>query len=138
MKSVPIAPTVETRGMIYFARMLDKIRKKAAGELREDFLTRMGEGFDNLCCCFLHVKYPEVVERTHQGGSDEVILQWCQERGRELNATDIMVWNGFLSKVGWRDFATDRLEQFKKEGGFADRDDIDTIFAFMDADEGRA
>ena len=137
MKSVPIAPTVETCGMIYFARMLDKIRKKAAGELREDFLARLGEGFDKLCCAFLRVQYPAVVERTLQGGTDEETLQWCFEQGRDLNETDITVWNGFLSRVGWRDYATERLEQFKREGGFADRDDIDTIFAFMDADEGR-
>ncbi len=138
MKSVPIAPTVETRGMVYFARMLDKIRKYANGELREDFQHRLGEGFDGLCCDFLRVAYPDVRERTLAGGTDEEILQWCFENGRELNENDFLIWNNFLQKVGWRDFASERLEGFKKEAGLADRDDIDTIFAFMDADEGRA
>ncbi|QYY34752.1 DUF5069 domain-containing protein [Ruficoccus sp. ZRK36] len=135
MKSVPIAPSLQTSGMVYFPRMLDKIRKFAADELREDFCDRLGEGFDGFCCNFLRVKYSDLRERTLQGGSDEEILRWCFQNGRELNAGDLMIWNGFLSKVGWRDFATGRLEEFKKSSGLTDRDDIETIFEFMVADE---
>ncbi|MBC2593678.1 DUF5069 domain-containing protein [Ruficoccus amylovorans] len=138
MKSVPLAPNLETEGMMYFARMLDKIRKKASGELREDFVPRMGEGFDALCCGFLRVDYPTLTERVLAGGTDEEILQWCFDEGRKLDTSDLMIWNNYLQKVGWRDFASERLKEFKEEGGFADRDDIDTIFAFMDADEGRS
>ena len=46
MKSVPISAYQETLGMTYFARMLDKIRKHDAGELREDFCDNLGTGFD--------------------------------------------------------------------------------------------
>ncbi len=44
--------------MIYFARMLDKIRLNAAGNLREDFCGNLGSGFDARCVNFLRVNYP--------------------------------------------------------------------------------
>ena len=138
MSQVPIPPTVETKGIVYFARMLDKIRKHARGELREDFHERLGEGFDGYCTQYMRIAYPALVERTLAGGTDEEILAWCFENGRELNETNILIWNNFLAKVGLRDYASERLAMFKREAGLADRDDIDTIFAFMDADEGRA
>jgi len=45
------------------------------------------------------------------------------------------VWNGFMSKRGWRDESNDGLEKMKREGGFAHRTDIQTFFDFHEADE---
>ena len=75
--------------------------------------------------------------RVKQGGTDEEILEWCFEKGRRLNDGDLFVWNGFASKLGWRDSVTPRLEQRKREHGIADRDDICTIPDLIDFDEGR-
>jgi hypothetical protein len=58
-------------------------------------------------------------------------------KGRRLNDGDLFVWNGFASKLGWRDSVTPRLEQRKREAGILDRDDIVTIPDFIDFDEGR-
>ena len=66
-----------TRGLVYFARMLDKIRLYAAGRLRADFHANLGQGFDARCCCFLGVDYSVLRARVLAGGSDEEILQWC-------------------------------------------------------------
>ena len=41
-----------------------------------------------------------------QGGTNEEILEWCFEKGRRLNQGDLVVWDAFASKLGWRDFAT--------------------------------
>jgi hypothetical protein len=71
------------------------------------------------------------------GGTDEEILEWSFEKGRRLNEGDLIVWNGFLSKFGWRDFATPTLERIKKRGGIEDRIDIVTIPDLIDFDEGR-
>jgi len=90
-----------------------------------------------VCCNFLRVHYRDLVERVKQGGTDEEILEWCFEKGRRLNEGDLFVWNGFASKLGWRDSVTPRLEQRKREHGIADRDDIATIPDFIDFDEGR-
>ena len=49
----------------------------------------------------------------------------------------IMVWNSFIIKRGWRDSGAPGLVVEKKLSGFADRDDIQTYVDLHDADEGR-
>ena len=122
-------------GIVFFGRMLDKIRLHAQGKLPEDY--NRGTGMDGRCVRFLRVEYPRLVERTLQGGTDEEILEWCFEKGRRLNDGDLFVWNGFASKLGWRDSVTPRLEERKKQMGIADRNDIQCIPDLIDFDEGR-
>jgi hypothetical protein len=59
------------------------------------------------------------------------------KKGRRPNQGDLFIWNGFASKLGWRDSVTPRLEARKKEFGIPDRDDILTIPDLIDFDEGR-
>jgi gluconokinase len=86
---------------------------------------------------FPRVNYADLRERVLQGGTDEELLEWCFEKGRRLNEGDLIVWNGFASKLGWRDFATPMLERVKKKHGIFDHDDIVTIPDLIDFDEGR-
>lgn len=123
--------------MIYFARMLDKIRLHAAGKLREDFCDNLGSGFDSRCVNFLRVDYQALVARVLQGGSDEEILNWCFENGRELSEGDIFIWNQYLSKVGWNDSLSETLLRRKKESGLEGRGEIQTMLEYFDYDEGR-
>jgi Domain of unknown function (DUF5069) len=51
--------------------------------------------------------------------------------------SEIMVWNSFMAKRGWRDQATASLNRWKAELGFRDRNDIQTFFDLYDADEER-
>lgn len=90
-----------------------------------------------MCLSFLRVNYSELRDRVLEGGSDEEILEWCYEKGRRLNEGDLRVWNGFISKLGWNDFATPILEEQKQRDGIADRTDIVTIPDLIDLDEGR-
>src|SRR6266478_2703958 len=74
----PCSDHIETKGLIYFARMLDKIRLKARGELPPDYFVGVADDptmFDARCTRFLGVDYHELVERTLKGGSDEKILE---------------------------------------------------------------
>lgn len=137
MKSVPLSAYQETLGMIYFARMLDKIRLKAAGKLREDFCDNLGSGFDGRCVNFLRVEYGDLASRVLLGGGDEEILRWCYEAGRPLNEGDIFIWNEFLRKVGWHDGVTDTLARRKKESSLESRDEIETMVEYFEYDEGR-
>jgi Domain of unknown function (DUF5069) len=139
MPTYPKGPKEMTKGMMYFPRMLDKIRLHGCGELHEDYHKNLGavKAVDGVCCNFLRVHYRDLRERVLQGGTDEEILEWCFENGRHLNQGDLVVWNGFASKLGWRDFATPMLEQAKKNAGISDRDDIATISDSIDFDEGR-
>lgn len=139
MTTYPKSPKEQTGGMMYFPRMLDKIRLHARGELASEYHANLGgpRTADGACTNFLRVSYPELCKRVAEGGSDEEILEWCFEKGRRLNGGDLTVWNGFISKLGWKDFATPRLEQGKQESGAADRADIQTVGDLIDFDEKR-
>ena len=139
MNTYPKSPKEMTNGMMYFPRMLDKIRLHARGELSADYHPNLGatKAADGACCNFLRVNYVDLRERVLQGGTDEEILEWCFERGRKLNEGDLVIWNCFSSKLGWNDFATPMLERGKKKHGVSDRDDIATIPDLIDFDEGR-
>jgi hypothetical protein len=124
-------------GIVYFGRLLDKIRLHAKDKLPSEYHQNLGLGFDGRCCTFLDVEYIDLVARVKLGGEDEEILQWCFENGRKPSDEEIEIWNDFMSKRGWRDDAAPRLEQRIKESGFTQRADIHTFFDYIDADEGR-
>ena len=138
-RKCPKSPKETTKGMMYFPRMLDKIRQHQCDELHEDYHKNFGtpRTADSVCCNFLRVHHRDLCERVKQGGSDEEILEWCFEKGRRLNEGDIVVWNGFASKLGWRDFMSPVLEENKVKYGAGDRADIITIPDLIDFDEGR-
>ncbi len=137
MKQTPITAFDATSGMLYFARMLDKVRKHAQDELREDFLENLGGGLDGRCADYLRVPYPDIVKRTLEGGSPEEILAWCFEQGRALDENDLLIWNHFVSKLGWNDQVTEMLEQRKAESGLIDHHEIETMLDYFEYDEGR-
>jgi gluconokinase len=134
----PRSPYDAIQGMVYFPRMLDKIRIHAAGQLPEGHQPHLGSGFDGRCLNYLQVKYEDVRERVLAGDSDEQVLEWCFQNGRRLTEEDIEIWTGFMQKRGWRDEASDRIAFRLKEAGLESRDkDAVTMFDFIDLDEGR-
>lgn len=134
----PRSPYDREGGMVYFPRMLDKIRLNLRGDLPEDYAARLGRGMDGRCCRFLRVAYRDVVEQVKSGSADGEILEWCSAHGRRPDEDEIVLWNGFMTKRGWRDeAATEALQEFKAAGNLADRDDIQTFFDFFEVDEGR-
>jgi hypothetical protein len=138
MTSYPRSPHDQVGGIVYFGRMLDKIRLKAAGTLHPDLHQNLGIGFDQRCTRFLGVSYGELDERVRAGLSDEQALEWCFAHGRKPTEEEIEVWNGFMTKRGWKDAASELVAKRKKESGLEHRDDIQTMFDYIDADEGRA
>lgn len=133
----PRSPHEKVGGIVYFGRMLDKIRLKAAGELHPDLHQNVGFGFDKRCADFLQVSYPQLAQRVLEGLDDDAALEWSFAAGRKPTEDEIFIWNEFMRKRGWNDEATENLARRKKESGLADRDDIQTTFDYIDADEGR-
>jgi len=134
------SPYDQTLGIVYFGRLLDKIRLHAAGELPEDYVSFIGGtagGFDQRIVSFLHVNYDELKERALQGGTEEEILQWAFERGRKPTDEEIQIWNSFMCKRGWRDETRPRLIFRLEEAGFCLDSGAETMFDFLDLDEGR-
>lgn len=138
--NLPRSAFDRTGGIVYFARMLDKMRQHAAGTLRADFHPNLGSGFDGRCCRFLGVEYSTLYQRVLAGGSDDGILAWCFSTGTHPNDEQILVWNKFMLTRGWRDNddgTTQELESYKASSGLAHRSDLLTFFDFYEVDEGR-
>jgi len=133
----PRSPKETVGGIVYFGRMIDKIRLMEGGELHADLHANLGKGFDERCCHFLGVDYAAVRDCVHSGADDERVLAWCFENGKRPSDEEIEVWNEFMRKRGWNDASSEILVRRKKEGGFEAREEIQTIFQYIDADEGR-
>src|ERR1700722_16382007 len=109
------SPSDQGKGIVYFGRMLDKIRLAAAGKLPEGWQAARGvaskASFDSRCCRFLHIDYAALEVETLKGGSDESLLEWSFAHGRQPGEDEIEVWNAFMTKLGWRDGKTKRLNE---------------------------
>lgn len=133
----PRSPFDKAGGMAWFPRMLDKIRLHARGELEEAYHGNLGNGVDTFCAGYLRIDYTALTARVSEGGTDEEILAWCFAQGRELDHGDLFIWNNFVAKIGWEDFASKRLDAQKAGLGLADRDDIRTMPQLFEVEEGR-
>ena len=131
------SPSAKLGGLVYFGRMLDKMRAHLKGELPPDYIGNLGKGFDDFCVKFLRVNYQDLVTRVKDGGTDEELLWWCFDKGGRPADTEIYIWNEFMRKRGWNDELSEILKRRKKEAGMAGRSEIQTMFDFIDADEGR-
>jgi len=127
----------ETNGLRYFPRLLDKIRLHAEGKLDPEYHENLGRGADRRLIKFLRIEYDKLRERVLRGGTDAEILEWCYANGHRLYKNDIEIWNGFISKLGWNDFASGHLAKSKAEAGLAERDDIQTLSQLFEVEEGR-
>ena len=131
------SPGAKIDELVYFGRMLDKIRLHQAGKLPEDYIHNLGSGFDERCVHFLRISYRDLMDRVAEGRTDEELLSWAYREGHHPDEEEIEVWSEFMRKRGWNDAGSPTLAKRKADGGFADRDDIQTFFQFIDADEGR-
>jgi len=117
--------------------MLEKVRIHAQGDLHPEYVEKMGAGFDQACCVFLGVEYSELQAIVANGASDQEALEWVLGKGYNRSEADQKIWSTFLEKRGWRDEVADILTQRKIDLGFQEREEIQTFFDFIDADEGR-
>ncbi|MEI9999351.1 MAG: DUF5069 domain-containing protein [Verrucomicrobiota bacterium] len=134
----PRSPYDSLRGIVYFPRMLDKIRLHAAGRLPPLYRPHLGEGFDGRCLHLLGVGYDDVKKLVLAGEPDEAVLDWCLTHGRNPGEEDIEVWSDFMRKRGWRDAASERVAFRLRESGIEHLDQqAVTMFDFIELDEGR-
>lgn len=135
------SPAETVKGLVYFGRMLDKIRLAAAGKLPPNWEASRGSknqnGFDDRCCKLLKIDYAAIEAETLKSGkSDEELLEWAFQQGHRPSELEIEVWNGFMLKCGWRDNRTQRLNERLAEIGLPPGTVL-TMFEFIDLDEGR-
>ena len=129
------SPYDQVGGLVFFGRMLDKIRLHAAGRLPADY--NRGFGMDARICTFLKLDYGQIVGAALSETDDLSALKRCFEQGRRPSDEEILIFNAFMTKRGWRDEQSDDIRQRKANLGLAHRDDLQTCFDIHDADEGR-
>ena len=124
--------------LVYFGRMLDKIRLHARGALpAADYAANLGKGFDLRCCSFLRVSYDELKARVlATGASDEPLLAWAHEHGGARTDEECEIWNGFMMKRGWRDAGAEILAKRIAESHLEGKP-VMTMFDYLDFDEDR-
>lgn len=135
------SPYAKVGRLVYFGRLLDKIRLHAAGRLPADYTANLGDEaqpnvFDARCCRFLGVRYADLRERTLAGGTDEEILAWAEARGRAHTDEECEIWNFFMAKRGWRDAGSALVQQRIQQFGLTGKP-AQTMFDVLDYDEGR-
>jgi gluconokinase len=135
------SPFDQIKGLVFFGRMLDKIRLYESGKLPEGWRasrgTTMKGTFDSRCCRFLHIDYSALEAETLKGDkSDEQLLEWAFKQGRQPSEEEIEIWNAFMTKRGWRDSGTERLNERLAQIGLPPGT-VQTMFEFIDLDEGR-
>ena len=126
----------KTGRLVYFGRMLDKIRLHAAGKLPAEYHANLGIGFDARTCTFLGIAYPDLKARTLAGGTDEEILAWAHANGTPRTDDDCATWCRFMMKIGWRDDRSAILQQRIAAAGLTGKP-IETFFDLNEFDEGR-
>ena len=126
--------------LVYFGRMLDKIRLHAAGRLPADYQKNLGDAqtyvLDGRTCRFLGIQYADLQARVLAGATDEEAYAWVLAHGTPRTDEECEVWNGFMMKRGWRDAGAEVLAKRIKESRLEDAP-VMTMFDYLDFDEGR-
>jgi hypothetical protein len=128
----------KTGGLFYFARMCSKIRLHAEGKLPEEYHEMLGSGFDGRTCRYLSVDYEHLKAQVLAGKSDTDVLEWCFAQSRRLTDEQILIYNSFMSKRGWRDDETDSfIPEMIRQYGLKDDGSVITDFDLIEMDERR-
>jgi gluconokinase len=134
------SPYTKVARLVYFARMLDKVRLHASGKLPGDYVANVGDNqfytLDGRCCRFLGVPHADIRERTLAGGTDEEILTWVHARGTPRTDEECHMWNRFILKLGWRDERSAALAERIRDPIFQGKT-IETLVDHIEYDEGR-
>ena len=115
------SPYEKTCGLVYFGRMLDKIRSLTRGELTPEYVEDFEQDFDQKCAMFLGVNYELVVNYVNEGLTDQAILQSCFGMGHRRSEGEIHMWNEFMRKRGWNDELSGTLEDQKRKRAMLSR-----------------
>jgi uncharacterized protein DUF5069 len=70
---------------------------------------------------FLGIEYAALRGQVLKGGTDEEVLAWCFANGNRPNEEQVLIWNTFVLKRGWRDEddgSTQELERYRVASGW--------------------
>lgn len=132
----PRSPREKMDGWAHLPRFIDKLRLQAAGKLGEDYLPNIGKGFDALWLEAAGVDYSQFYSLVLNSSSDGEICDWVHshvhvpESKKQLFFAKLLTYGTFGE-------TRERLIVRKAESGLENRDDIQCMIEYIDADEGR-
>lgn len=132
------SPYSKVGRLVYFGRMVDKIRLHARGALPADYINNLGKAFDARCCSFLRINYDDLKAHVLSASApdDTAALAWAEKTGGARSEEECEVWCGFMMKRGWRDIGAEILAKRIKESAMEGAP-IMSMFDYLDFDEGR-
>src|SRR5207245_11549277 len=90
------SPYDKVGGLLYFGRMLDKIRSHAKGELPLECEVNLGKGFDEKCLTFLRVRYEAVIECVNLGLTEGATLDSCFGLAPRPREDAVYMWMEYI------------------------------------------
>ncbi|MEC7883738.1 MAG: DUF5069 domain-containing protein [Verrucomicrobiota bacterium] len=133
----PRSPYEKMDGWVHLPRLIDKIRLSKAELLHEDYQPNyLHKGFDLAWFKASDVEPNTLVEQVNNSITDGEISDWIKANVDKSDTDKVALENSLLS-YGTEGALLERLIQRKAESGLEDRDDIQCMFQYIDADEGR-
>jgi len=138
MPNIPVsaAPTPRSAALSTSAACSTRSASTPPANYRLTSCPTSPRGFDARCCNFLRVQALGPHSPRAPGGTDQEILAWCHEQDGPRTTEECEIWNGFMTKRGWRDGGSDTLQERIKESKLEGKP-IETFFDLIEYDEGR-
>jgi hypothetical protein len=118
----PRSPKALLGGIAHLGRLIDKIRLRNAGRIRDyNYIT---VGFDKYLVDFLGIDAKAFERQVLAGGTDEELLTWAKANGRKPSDQEIAQWSQGLLASGPKDDAArqrfqGRLQEVATKRGVA-------------------
>jgi Domain of unknown function (DUF5069) len=136
----PRSPLESMAGWVYLPRFVDKIRLHLAGKLGSDYTGNFAhKGFDAKWLAAAGLKAEDFIKVVGATITDGEVCDWVERHVNPGRAHSLAAFNTHALNFGRSGDAelVARLKMRKEAAGAAHRDDIDTFFAVIDADEKR-
>ena len=105
----PRSPKIQLGGIAHLGRIIDKIRLRHAGLIRDyNYITT---GFDKHLIEFLGIDAMAFEQRVLAGGTDEEFLAWVKANGKSLTEAEVRLFSRSLLQSGPKDEAA--LQRFQ-------------------------
>lgn len=132
----PRSPREKMAGWVHLPRFIDKLRLQSKGLLGEEYKPNVGKGFDAAWLKASGVEFEEFKKLVLDSPIDGEICDWVLKNVKKSEA-EKEAFHKDLLKYGTHGETLERLIMRKKESGMEDRDDIQCMFDYIDADEER-
>jgi len=136
----PRSPLETMAGWVYLPRFVDKVRLHLAGKLSADYTANFAyKGFDAKWLVAAGVKAEDFIQVVAGTVTDGQVCDWVERNINPGRAHSRAAFNAHalnFGRGGDSELAA-RLKMRKEAAGVGSRDDVDTFFACIDADEKR-